>query len=70
MTVHPYLTRMAARREPLKGHDSEEGVRRSIRYAREYRRELIVFALENGPAGRLYVEVDRELWGSIFGEEA
>lgn len=57
-----YLSHMSWRREPWKGHESAEGVRRSIRYARSHNRVLTLFFLDSGR----YVPVRPEDWDAVF----
>jgi hypothetical protein len=68
---HAYITQACGRRQCVKEHDNAEGVRRSIRYYRGRSTALAVFELDYSPGGqRMYVEVPRSLWGTVFGEEA
>lgn len=66
----PYVTYKAGRREPWKGHDSAEGVRRAITYDRSHPwgGGLRVFCKDtsNPYASAAYYTVPESNWDAVF----
>lgn len=68
--MDPFISEARWRRECWKGHDSAEGVLRSIRYARRHGLPLRIFAQADTIAGAAtYEEVLPAAWDKAFGAE-
>lgn len=64
--MEPYVSHAPWRRECWKGHDSPEGVRRTIRHARGHRVSLRLYRQGTDADGALFVEIQPADWDRLF----
>lgn len=66
--AEPFISHDPVRREPWKGHEHKAAVRSAIRYAREYGRDLRIWALDRYE-DTVYAEVHSADWDAFFAQQ-